>query len=184
MHTTFILFTAMPVIDGGLGYDAKDNGYIFLFVGLVGALVQGGFMRSNFAHRLNTRHMMVFGMLICGLGLGWIPYLKPDPFIVILIPMGLIALGNGLFQPTQSTLLTLEAKSASLDLGRVMGAQEGYGALARIIGPIVAAIVWAETIDNTGKWSYHTVFRLSCLLTLVAVVSQMALRLTANPEEE
>ena len=121
MHTTFILFTGMSIESGGLGYDAKANGYIFAFVGLVGVLVQGGFMRSKLAQRLDSRKMMVFGILICGLGIGWIPYLNPTPFVIVLIPMAFIALGNGLFQPTQNTLLTLEAKSTSLDLGRVMG---------------------------------------------------------------
>ena len=74
MHTTFILFTGMSTESGGLGYDAKANGYIFAFVGLVGVLVQGGFMRSKLAQRLDSRKMMVFGILICGLGIGWIPH--------------------------------------------------------------------------------------------------------------
>ena len=184
MHATFILFTGMPIEDGGLGFDAKENGYLFAYVGLVGVLVQGGFMRSSLAQRLDSRKMMVFGILICGLGIGWIPYLRPEPFLLGLIPMTFIALGNGLFQPTQNKLLTLEAKSTSLDLGRVMGAQEGYGAMARIIGPIVAAFVWAETVDSPGKWDYHTVFRLSFMLAIVAVISQLALRLSHHGEEE
>lgn len=184
MHTTFILFTAMPVAQGGLGYDAKANGYIFAFVGLMGVLVQGGFMRSSLAERLDTRKMMVFGLLVCGLGLGWIPYLAPEPFVIVLLPMACIALGNGLFQPTQSTLVTLEARSTQSDLGRVMGAQEGYGALARIIGPIIAAFVWAETVNGTGFWTYHTVFRLSCFLTVIAAFAQISLKLTLPQEDE
>ena len=36
MHATFILFTGMPIEDGGLGYDEKMNGYIFAYVGLMG----------------------------------------------------------------------------------------------------------------------------------------------------
>ncbi|MEE2747794.1 MAG: MFS transporter [Candidatus Thermoplasmatota archaeon] len=183
MHTTFILFTAMPIEQGGLGFDARVNGYIFAFVGLVGVLVQGGFMRSEMAERMDTRKMMVFGVLVCGLGLGWIPYLRPEPFLIILLPMACIALGNGLFQPTQNTLLTLEARSSKLDLGRVMGAQEGFGALSRIIGPILAAFVWAETVDGTGFWTYHTVFRLSCLITIIAALSQITLRLNSVQEE-
>ena len=178
MHTTFILFTGMPTESGGLGYDAKANGYIFAFVGLIGVFVQGGFMRSSIAQRLDSRKMMIFGILACGFGIGWIPYLRPEPFVIVLIPMAFIALGNGLFQPTQNTLLTLEAKSTSLDLGRVMGAQEGYGAMARIIGPILAAFVWAETVDSPGKWDYHTVFRLSFALSVLAVISQISLRLS------
>ena len=184
MHTTFILFTAMPVAQGGLGYDAKANGYIFAFVGLMGVLVQGGFMRSSLAERLDTRKMMVFGLLVCGLGLGWIPYLAPEPFVIVLLPMACIAIGNGLFQPTQSTLVTLEARSTQSDLGRVMGAQEGYGALARILGPIIAAFVWAETVNGTGFWTYHTVFRLSCFLTVIAAFAQISLKLTLPQEDE
>ena len=64
--------------------------------------------------------------------------------------MTFIAAGNGLFQPTQSTLLTTEARGGNLDLGRVMGAQEGLGALSRIIGPIIAAFIWAETVEGVG----------------------------------
>ncbi len=184
MHATFILFTGMSIEDGGLGFDARTNGYIFAFVGLVGVLVQGGFMRSSIAQNIDSRLMMVFGIIVCGLGIGWIPYLDPEPFIIVLIPMAFIALGNGLFQPTQNTLLTLEAKSASLDLGRVMGAQEGYGALARIIGPLLAAFVWAETVDNTGKLDYHTVFRLSFALAIVAVLSQISLRLSSHTDND
>ena len=184
MHTTFILFTAMPVAQGGLGYDAKANGYIFAFVGLIGVMVQGGFMRSSLAERLDTRKMMVFGLLVCGLGLGWIPYLSPESFIIVLLPMACIALGNGLFQPTQSTLVTLEARATQSDLGRVMGAQEGYGALARILGPILAAFVWAETVNGSGFWTYHTVFRLSCFLTVVAAFAQISLKLTSPQEDE
>ena len=98
--------------------------------------------------------------------------------------MACIALGNGLFQPTQSTLVTLEARSSQSDLGRVMGAQEGYGALSRIIGPVLAAFVWAETVDGSGIWTYHTVFRLSCFLTVVAAIAQISLRLTPIQEGE
>ena len=65
-----------------------------------------------------------------------------------------------------------------------MGAQEGYGALSRIIGPVLAAFVWAETVDGTGMWTYHTVFRLSCFLTVVAAIAQLSLRLSPTQEDE
>tara|TARA_Y100001970_G_scaffold98864_1_gene124355 strand:- start:331 stop:1656 length:1326 start_codon:yes stop_codon:yes gene_type:complete len=184
MNATFILFTGMPIEDGGLGFDAVTNGYIFAFVGVVGVLVQGGFMRSSIAQKIDTRLMMIVGIIVCGSGIGWIPYLDPEPFVIVLLPVAFIAVGNGLFQPTQNTLLTLETKYSSLDLGRVMGAQEGYAALARIIGPILAAFVWAETVDNTGKFGYHTVFVLSFALAIIAVISQIKLRLSIYTDEE
>jgi DHA1 family tetracycline resistance protein-like MFS transporter len=183
MHATFILFTGMEVIKGGLGYDAYQNGLIFAYVGLVGVIVQGGLIRP-LVKRFNPRHLMITGILVCGLGLAWIPYLEPTPFTIGLVAMTCIAVGNGLFQPTQNTLLTFEARAHGLDLGRVMGSQEGFGALSRVIGPITAGFVWAETVDGSGFWTYHTVFRICGVIMVFAAIAQIGLKLTADSEEE
>lgn len=184
MHATFILFTAMPIENGGLGYDERMNGYIFAYVGLVGVIVQGGLIRP-LSKRYDVRHIMVIGIVVTAIGLGWIPYLQPTPFAIGLLAMTFIAAGNGLFQPTQSTLITTEARLNNLDLGRVMGAQEGYGALSRIIGPILAAFIWAATVDGVGLWTYHTVFRIAGLIAIFGVFIQWGIQRTEmNPSEE
>ncbi|MDP6906717.1 MAG: MFS transporter [Candidatus Thalassarchaeaceae archaeon] len=183
MHATFILFTGMEIVNGGLGYDAYQNGLIFAYVGLIGVIVQGGLIRP-LVRRYNPRHLMVMGIFICGIGLGWIPYLEPTPFAIGLVAMTCIAVGNGLFQPTQNTLITFEARFQQLDLGRVMGAQEGFGALSRVIGPVFAAFVWAETVDGTGFWTYHTVFRICAIIMAFAIIAQIRMKLSMNSEEE
>jgi len=183
MHATFILFTGMEILNGGLGYDAYQNGLIFAYVGLVGVIVQGGLIRP-LVKRYRPRNLMVMGILICGLGLAWIPYLQPTPFAIGLVAMTCIAVGNGLFQPTQNTLLTFEARAHNLDLGRVMGSQEGFGAMSRVIGPISAGFIWAETVDGSGFWTYHTVFRICGMIMILAVIAQIGLKLTANAEDE
>jgi MFS family permease len=63
----------------------------------------------------------------------------------------------------------------------VMGAQEGYGALARIIGPLLAAYLWSVTVEGTGIWTYHTCFRVSGVVFLVALVLQFSLKLNGEP---
>ena len=57
-----------------------------------------------------------------------------------------------------------------------MGAQEGLGALARIIGPLLSAVIWSETVEGSGLWSYHTCFRVSGLFFLVALLMQLGLK--------
>ena len=183
MHATFILFTAMPIENGGLGYDERMNGYIFAYVGLVGVIVQGGLIRP-LTKRYDVRNIMVIGIFITAIGLGWIPYLQPTPFAIGLLAMTFIAAGNGLFQPTQSTLITTEARVNNLDLGRVMGAQEGYGALSRIIGPILAAFIWAATVDGAGLWTYHTVFRIAGLVAVLGVLIQWGIQRTEIESSE
>jgi MFS family permease len=91
--------------------------------------------------------------------------------------MTFIALGNGLFQPTQSTLLTLEARTSKTDLGLVMGSQEGFGALSRVIGPLVAAFVWEATVNGEGMWTYHTVFHICGILMIIGAILQLKLKL-------
>ena len=183
MHTTFILFTAMPIEKGGLGYDERMNGYIFAFVGLIGVIVQGGLIRP-LTKRYSVRNLMVLGIFLTAFGLGWIPYLSPTPIAIVLLAMSFIAAGNGLFQPTQSTLLTTEARVSTIDLGRVMGAQEGLGALSRIIGPILAAFIWAETVEGVGQWTYHTVFRAAGLIAVLGILIQWRMVLTDNSDSE
>ncbi|MFL2979068.1 MAG: MFS transporter [Candidatus Poseidoniales archaeon] len=175
MHATFILFTAMPIENGGLGYDERMNGYIFAYVGLIGVIVQGGLIRP-LTKRFDVRHLMVAGIVLTAIGLGWIPYLNPTPFTIGLLAMTFIAVGNGLYQPTQSTMITTEARAISLDLGRVMGAQEGFGALSRIIGPVLAAFIWAATVDGSGLWTYHTVFRIAGLIAILGIFIQWGLK--------
>ena len=63
-----------------------------------------------------------------------------------------------------------------IELGRAMGAQEGFGALSRIIGPVFAAFIWAETVDGTGLWTYHTVFRVAGLIAITSVLIQLGIK--------
>jgi DHA1 family tetracycline resistance protein-like MFS transporter len=182
MHATFILFTGMEVIQGGLGFDAKMNGYLFAYVGLVGVIVQGGLIRP-LSEKYNHRSLMVIGILTTGFGLASIPYLQREPLILGLIVLTFISVGNSLFQPTQSTLLTMEARYLKLDLGRVMGSQEGFGALSRVIGPLFAAFVWEATFDGEGIWTYHTVFRICGILMVIAAIIQLKLKLSTNSIE-
>ena len=183
MHATFILFTGMEINRGGLGYDAKMNGYLFAYVGLIGVIVQGGLIRP-LSKKYGNKILMFIGIITTGIGLAWIPYLNPTPLIVGLIVMTFIALGNGLFQPTQSTLLTLEARALKMDLGRVMGSQEGFGALSRVIGPLVAAFVWEATVNGDGIWTYHTVFRICGVLMILAALLQLRLKVSSKEGTE
>ncbi len=182
MHATFILFTGMEIIRGGLGFDAKMNGYLFAFVGLVGVIVQGGLIRP-LSEKFNHRSLMAIGILTTGFGLASIPYLQSEPLLWCFVVLTFISVGNGLFQPTQSTLLTMEARHLNLDLGRVMGSQEGFGALSRVIGPLLAAFIWEATFDGEGIWTYHTVFRICGILMVIAALMQLKLKITSKATE-
>ena len=182
MHGTFILFTAMSVDSGGLGWSELENGWIFAFIGLLGVIVQGGLI-GPLSDRFGMRRLMIIGTILCGLGIASLPYVPSEASWLILGSSAGLAIGNGLFSPTQSSLLTFEAQNGGHELGMVMGAQEGYGALARIIGPLLAAYLWSVTVEGTGIWSFHTCFRVAGVIFMLAVVLQMTLRPKDSPSE-
>lgn len=180
MHGTFILFTAMSPENGGLGWDEMDNGWIFAFIGLLGVIIQGGLI-GPLSDRFGMKRLMLLGTLLCGLGIASLPYVPSEASWLILGSSAGLAIGNGLFSPTQSSLLTFEAQVGGYELGMVMGAQEGYGALARIIGPLLAAYLWSVTVEGTGIWTYHTCFRASGVVFLMALILQFTLKLNGEP---
>lgn len=179
MHGTFILFTSMDPDSGGLGWSELDNGWVFAFIGLLGAIVQGALI-GPLTQRFRMSRLMLIGTLLCGAGIASIPYVPYEASWLIFGSSAGMAIGNGLFSPTQSSVLTSETKTRGYELGMVMGAQEGYGALARIFGPLTAAYIWSLTVQGDGFWTYHTSFRVAGIIFLLAILMQTRLRLSED----
>jgi DHA1 family tetracycline resistance protein-like MFS transporter len=181
MHGTFILFTAMDVENGGLGFTEMQNGWVFAFIGVIGVIIQGGLI-GKLTDRFSMKNLMIFGTLLCGLGIASLPYVPPNTSWLIFLGAAALAIGNALFSPTQSSLLTFVTNDSGYELGAVMGAQEGYSALARIIGPLLAAYIWSETVEGIGLWTYHTCFRVAGLIFIVALILQLKIEINSQIE--
>jgi DHA1 family tetracycline resistance protein-like MFS transporter len=179
MHGTFILFTAMEIESGGLGFNEMQNGWIFAFIGLLGVIIQGGLI-GKLTDRFNMKNLMIIGTFMAGLGIASLPYVPSNVSWLVFVSSAALAIGNALFSPTQSSLLTFESNNAGYELGAVMGAQEGYGALARIIGPLLAAYIWSLTVEGVGLWTYHTCFRVAGLVFILALLLQLKIKFSTD----
>ena len=175
MHAVFILYTEMSPGNGGLAFSEADNGRVFAMIGITGILTQGVLI-GPLSRKFGSRLLIPVSCVITGIGLFLIPYTEFEhSWFHILIVTVLIAVGNGIFQPTSSSFLTRIAKSNGYELGVVMGAQESLGAFARILGPLTGGIVWTLTASRDWPFDYHTVFHICGLMMLLASV--LALRL-------
>ena len=67
MTTNYALFTSER-----FGYDPRHNGYIFAFIGIIGALVQGGLLR-RIVKDSNEKWIALTGGLLLALGLALLP---------------------------------------------------------------------------------------------------------------
>lgn len=175
MHAVFILYTEMSPENGGLAFSEADNGRVFAMIGITGIVTQGLFI-GPLTRKFGSRTLIPMASVLTGVGLVLIPYTEASSsWFHILIVSIIIALGNGIFQPSSSSFLTRVAKSNGYELGVVMGAQESLGAFARILGPLTGGLVWTLTVSREWPFDYHTAFHICGLMMLLAAVLSLKL---------
>ena len=147
MTASFGLFTLYR-----FGFDAHDTGWIFAFVGVVGAAIQGGLI-GRLVKAFGEPPLVIVGALLFASSLVLIPFTGPQTGMAALLALGaLFALGNGLATPS---LTSLASKSAGAgEQGGVLGVTQSVASLARVVGPLVsAALIYsaAATMGYDGK---------------------------------
>jgi MFS transporter, DHA1 family, tetracycline resistance protein len=143
MTTVFSLFMMFR-----LGYDAWHNGWIFAFVGIVSAIIQGGLI-GKVVKRFGEPVLIITGALLFSVSLILSPFVGPATGMIgILSICALSAIGNALSGPS---LTSLASKSASAgEQGVVLGVAQSVASLARAVGPSIAAFVIYSAIAHYG----------------------------------
>jgi DHA1 family tetracycline resistance protein-like MFS transporter len=125
-QTTFSLFVARR-----FGFGVSRTGYFFAAFGLLGAVIQGGFIRP-IVKRMGDKPTFMLGLTFGAVGLVAAALAHSVVgFSIALIPL---AFGIGFGHPTMSSLVSLVAKGD--EQGRVQGAASAVESLGRTIGPV------------------------------------------------
>lgn len=141
--TIHLVFTAMEGVfaiwaaaEFGLG--AREVGYYLAFSGLITVLVQGGLVR-RIVPIFGEAQVIIFaaGTLTATM----LAILIVDAPIMILLPMGLLAVGMGLHNPAMQSLLSQIAPKAMR--GGTLGNAQSAQSFARILGPAWGAAVFS-----------------------------------------
>jgi DHA1 family tetracycline resistance protein-like MFS transporter len=143
MTTSFSLFMMFR-----LGYDAWHNGWIFAFVGIVSAIIQGGLI-GKAVKRFGEPVLIITGLLLFSISLILSPFVGPATGVIgILSICALSAIGNAFSGPS---LTSLASKSASAgEQGVVLGVTQSVASLARAVGPSIAAFMIYSAIAHYG----------------------------------
>ena len=126
LEATFALMTARK-----FGFDARANGYLFAYIGVLITVVQGG-LTGRLAKRFGERRLISAGLFCMIFGLGLLPYslgLK-SLLLVLVVLIG----GHGSTNPSISSLISQSASTE--DQGSILGVAQSLASLARILGPI------------------------------------------------
>jgi DHA1 family tetracycline resistance protein-like MFS transporter len=171
---TFALFAAHR-----FGFDAWHTGFLFGYVGVIGAIIQGGLL-GYLVKLFGDKPLAVAGTAIFAVSVFGFPLSASVPTL-ILAATG-IAIGNSLMTPTLNGLASKSVKG-SLQ-GRVLGVMASVASLARIIGPILGGTLLGRDPDNSAHYG-RTPYWTSSVIMLVALALALTVKAkTAVSEEE
>jgi DHA1 family tetracycline resistance protein-like MFS transporter len=128
------------------GMGAREVGYLFAFLGLISAIVQGGLVRRLVPMFGEVRLIRLAGPPFV-IGLLVLAFSTSLP--VLLLGLALLAVGYGGAIP--SVLGLLSRRSPAELQGGTLGMGQGVGAMARMAGPFAAGVAF----DALGiSWPY------------------------------
>jgi predicted MFS family arabinose efflux permease len=120
------------------GWGPRPTGFVFFYVGLLSALMQGVLIGS-LTRRFGEERLLLAGLALIALGLLLMPFAGTLP--VLLAAVSALALGMGTMQPSINSLISLRAGAEQQ--GEVMGVTQSIGSLARVLGPLIAGALFA-----------------------------------------
>jgi len=124
------------------GIDVRGTGYVLAFIGVVGAGVQGALVRP-LAKRFDEATLMCAGALTQAIAFASFVVAATVGMRAGLYASGaLLAVGNGLTQPTTSAFISRRAPPDRQ--GGTLGTNQSFAALARSFGPATGGWLYAN----------------------------------------
>ena len=172
MYAFFTLFAERV-----LGYGREEIAYLFVYIGLITAVVQGGVV-GWLVPRLGEIRLMVLGSLSLAIGLGSLPLTvgeSPTWLIpALLTSLFFVAVGTGLVTPTVTGFVSRVTDPR--DQGRALGLLQSTASTARILGPVTFGLV-------SGLGGVRAPFMIASLMALIALVLALRAERLVVPQE-
>jgi MFS family permease len=128
---------------------------LFVFCGVIGAFIQGGLI-GRLVKKFGEPKLIAFSLLLTGVSLALLPFIHGDgplkwlavlhladvPWIKMLLALALLSVGSSL---TRAPLFGLLSNlTPANEQGATLGVAQSAGALARIVGPLFAAMLYVH----------------------------------------
>jgi DHA1 family tetracycline resistance protein-like MFS transporter len=170
MESIFALW-ALRQLDWG----PEKVGYVFAYLGLLSAIMQGGLTR-RLTKRYGEEPLLTWGLALLAIGLVVVPFSRELPMLAA--AFAFLAIGLGLSQPALNSLISRCA--GSNEQGQVLGVTRSVGSLARVIGPPMAGYLFAY-IGHSSPYFWAAVLVVGAL-ALGWRLARMAAPLAAAAE--
>lgn len=155
-------FTAYLMQQMGFSSQASiaAQGGIFTYIGFIIVLVQGGLIRP-LIRRYGEAPLIVAGVALMAAGFAVFP-LAHHLTLLLLGPMVLISVGNGLNTPSLRALISRKASADAQ--GAMLGLSASFDSLARAAGPATAGYLYDKISPQSPYWCAAIVMGVSLLI--------------------
>ncbi|MBV9199332.1 MAG: MFS transporter [Alphaproteobacteria bacterium] len=134
MESTFALWAI-----GQFGWGPRQVGFVFSYVGILSAMLQGGLI-GRLARLFGEERLLIGGLALIACGLAVLPFARHLAALVGAVSA--LALGMGLMQPSLNSLISRRAGRE--EQGEVLGVSQSAGSLSRVLGPAAAGLLFGE----------------------------------------
>ncbi|MHA1597124.1 MAG: MFS transporter [Alphaproteobacteria bacterium] len=156
METTFAMWS-----ERRFNWGPQQNGYLFAYIGLLVALVQGGLV-GRLARRFGEANLIVQGAVALAIGMLLIPF--SDSLGMLLVAMAIIAYGFGVITPSMNSLISLQVGPG--EQGGVMGVTRSATTMARVVGPAWAGAMF---MFMGNDWPYFGGAMIMCVVVYLGL---------------
>jgi DHA1 family tetracycline resistance protein-like MFS transporter len=173
MTATFALFAAHR-----FKFDAWHTGFLFGYVGVIGAVIQGGLL-GRLVKRFGDKPLTVIGTALFAVSV--FGFTLTGTVVLLIVASTGIAIGNSLMTPTLNALAS-KSVNASLQ-GRVLGVMASVASLARIIGPVVGGLLLSRDPDFSSHYG-RTLYWVSSAIMLVGLGAALTIKSQSGAKAE
>ncbi len=139
-------------------FSSMDNGLMFVFMGVLMSLVQGGYVR-RYASKIGEKKMAIIGLIFIIPGFLLVGFCKNT--YILYLGLAFFALGMSMIVPCLTALASLYTP-ASVQ-GEVMGVFRSLGSLGRFLGMILGCLIY-------WKYGPEKLYLTSAILMIIPLI--------------
>jgi multidrug resistance protein len=143
----FALFAERRFIYREAPFGAKEVGYLFAYLGLVGILVQGAMGRL--VKTFGESRLVRIGFVTMAFGFGLMAVVSYIPYVLLAITF--LTFGNAVLRPSLTSLITKAV--ARHRQGMTIGLMQSTMSVAQIVAPVVAGTLIEHQFLGTWAWA-------------------------------
>ena len=121
----------------GAPFGPKEVGYIFMYSGFVGILVQGALRQGALVRIVREQRLVLFGF--AGAAVGYALLGVSQGVGLLALAVSVTAVGTGVLRPALTSLITQEVGRS--EQGVVLGLNQSLMSVSQMLGPAIAGVL-------------------------------------------